>query len=140
MGGGFGLHKGSYSLGCVTVSDTSCWDKLYEQITEISEATQSEEKMDECLRCSAGKDGYCCKGGINEDTVSRTVYDCNGGIKLYVLDKESPVYAVIANDTVCGQGQQDISTSNSPTNASTSQSHSNPTHVMCLFVWIWIVM
>eukprot|EP01083_Nonionella_stella_P237741 833724_1 len=58
--GGFGLHEGTQSLGCITVTDNA-----------ITTTTTSTQKMDECLTCYWGT----CWGGINYDTVSRTIYD-----------------------------------------------------------------
>eukprot|EP01084_Bolivina_argentea_P147456 257984_1 len=66
--GGFGLHQGSISLGCITVSDNACWNSIY---NAIASSRTSVQKMDECLNCVWGH----CFGGVNHDTVSRTIYD-----------------------------------------------------------------
>eukprot|EP00483_Globobulimina_turgida_P000374 UN00374 len=31
--GGFGLHEGTQSLGCITISDNSCWNSIFNAIT-----------------------------------------------------------------------------------------------------------
>eukprot|EP00483_Globobulimina_turgida_P002363 UN02365 len=66
--GGFGLHEGTQSLGCITISHHSCWNSIYNAITGTSVSTQT---MDECLSCFISR----CWGGISHDTVTRTVYD-----------------------------------------------------------------
>eukprot|EP00484_Ammonia_sp_Unknown_P005116 CAMPEP_0197075770 /NCGR_PEP_ID=MMETSP1384-20130603/211780_1 /TAXON_ID=29189 /ORGANISM="Ammonia sp." /LENGTH=219 /DNA_ID=CAMNT_0042514619 /DNA_START=81 /DNA_END=740 /DNA_ORIENTATION=- len=66
--GGFALHEGTYSKGCITVTDGTCWDRLYAQITRNSLSYKS---MDECLTCIWG----ACRSGTTRNTVQRQVYD-----------------------------------------------------------------
>ena len=61
--GGFGLHEGSISLGCVTVTDMSCFGNLRNEITNNFPVIQFE--VYECSGCGLSK----CWGGTS--TVNR---------------------------------------------------------------------
>ena len=45
--GGFGLHEGTVSAGCVTVLDSSCFDKI---IASIERSSRKTYNMNECGR------------------------------------------------------------------------------------------
>ena len=48
--GGFGLHAGSFSLGCITVTSDSCFRRLQSQITGNYDVTYFDAK--ECRGCN----------------------------------------------------------------------------------------
>jgi hypothetical protein len=64
--GGFALHPGGISEGCITVVDDSCYDRLKGVIT--GQGTSS-VTVRECLRCWWGS----CRGG--EQNIKRTLYN-----------------------------------------------------------------
>eukprot|EP01084_Bolivina_argentea_P287638 493568_1 len=70
--GGFGLHEGINSLGCITVSDHTCWNSLYSVITDTPmHRSTTTLLLDECSHCYWST----CLGGTYHDSVNRTVYD-----------------------------------------------------------------
>ena len=62
--GGFALHGGSFSRGCVTVTDWTCFNRLSREITSRYSGRQFTAR--ECLRCFFGQ----CRGGLG--TVRRS--------------------------------------------------------------------
>ena len=78
--GGFGLHQGTISEGCITISDNTCLHKLHAAIIGESSTTET-VRMDECPWCGAG---ICWGGGQMRESVSREVYST----LLYVV----PIY------------------------------------------------
>mmetsp|Transcript_46445 Transcript_46445/g.41489 ORF Transcript_46445/g.41489 Transcript_46445/m.41489 type:complete len:166 (+) Transcript_46445:79-576(+) len=68
--GGFALHEGSRTLGCITITDNQCWDRLYRQIFS-STITRT---MDECSGCFCLV-GCRCGLGQSQGSVQRQTYD-----------------------------------------------------------------
>ena len=60
--GGFALHPGTISEGCITVSDNNCYNRLKNVITRYPAISFS---VHECLTCLFGS----CRGGTS--TISR---------------------------------------------------------------------
>eukprot|EP01084_Bolivina_argentea_P106569 190675_1 len=74
--GGFGLHEGTQSLGCITVTDKDCWNSIYNAITRSTTTTQG---MSECLNCIMG----WCMGGKTIASVDRIIYDVSLEVLYY---------------------------------------------------------
>lgn len=49
--GGFGLHSGSYSLGCITVTDSGCFTRLKNEINRRYSSRDFEFNAYKCLGC-----------------------------------------------------------------------------------------
>ena len=56
--GGFGLHPGTVSLGCITVTDRSCFNKIKDVVQHFPSRSFD---VTECRACTFGR----CLGGIN---------------------------------------------------------------------------
>eukprot|EP00483_Globobulimina_turgida_P011123 UN11144 len=57
--GGFGLHFGSRSAGCITVLDKECWKKVEEQVKSQSYQSKTTYKCQGCSAKWVGS-GYSC--------------------------------------------------------------------------------
>ena len=66
--GGFALHPGTYSAGCITVTDSTCYNRLKDVINRYRAVSFS---VYECLSCgrSGWSSSYRCRRGTS--TISR---------------------------------------------------------------------